>query len=218
MVGTEMQVFTHLEKIVEALLECPDPSGKRPSNGYKYRDSPYDKMSSEILGANFKVDAVIGNPNIYKTEDETEGIAVAAAQTAVALEFKKDTTDENVHEVSVWTSAMTSLSHNPPQNRKQLVSAANHIMNDDPRRNWMYGVRLTSPSSCITANNSKITIENTNMSLWYFSRSYSMKSASFNFKTVRFRPFFISLVNTNTLCVGVQDIHSSLPILPVCNG
>jgi len=28
------------------------------------------------------------------------------------------------------------------QNRLQLVSAANHIMNDDPRRMWMYGVWL----------------------------------------------------------------------------
>jgi len=26
------------------------------------------------------------------------------------------------------------------QNRLKLVSAANHIMNDDPRRMWMYGV------------------------------------------------------------------------------
>jgi len=26
------------------------------------------------------------------------------------------------------------------QNRRKLVSAANHIMNDDPRRMWMYGV------------------------------------------------------------------------------
>jgi hypothetical protein len=148
MAGTEMQVFKHLENIVKVLLECPDPSGKRASNGYQYRGSPYDEMSSEILGANFKVDAIIGNPNIYKTKGKKEGIAVAAAQTAVALEFKKDTTDENLHEVSVWTSATTSLSHNPLQNRKQLVSAANHIMNDDPRRNWMYGVRLTSLSSC----------------------------------------------------------------------
>ena len=27
------------------------------------------------------------------------------------------------------------------QNRIKVVSAANHIMNDDPRRMWMYGVR-----------------------------------------------------------------------------
>ena len=30
------------------------------------------------------------------------------------------------------------------QNRQQLLSAASYIMNDDPCRMWMYGVRVLS--------------------------------------------------------------------------
>ncbi|KAG2008947.1 hypothetical protein CC2G_014325 [Coprinopsis cinerea AmutBmut pab1-1] len=49
-------------------------------------------------------------------------------------------------------------------NRLQMASHVNHTMNEDPRRIFMYG----------------ITIENSNVSLWYFSRSHSMKSLSFD--------------------------------------
>jgi hypothetical protein len=52
MVGNEMQVFKPLEDIVKVLLECPDPSSKRASNGYHYIDSPRKEMASEIVGAN----------------------------------------------------------------------------------------------------------------------------------------------------------------------
>ncbi|KAJ3558621.1 hypothetical protein NP233_g11472 [Leucocoprinus birnbaumii] len=51
------------------------------------------------------------------------------------------------------------------ENREQLVGAANQIMNDDPRRMWMYG----------------ITIEAEKMAVWYFSRSHSVKCTSFDF-------------------------------------
>ncbi|KAF7775845.1 hypothetical protein Agabi119p4_4238 [Agaricus bisporus var. burnettii] len=151
----EMQTFKHLEEIVKALYDCPDPdrNSQRKLNGYRYLDCPGTDMASEIMGAGLKVDAVIYDPDIYKQGSKV--IPLAAAQTAVVMEFKKEATLKNVYE-----------------NRKQLVSAANHILNDDPRRNWMYG----------------ITIENTKMSLWYFSRSYSMKSASFSF-TKDFRSF-----------------------------
>jgi hypothetical protein len=57
-------------------------------------------MTSEIWGANFKVDAVIANPDIYKKGKRS--VTLAAAQTAVAMEFKKEATAEKVYEVSVW--------------------------------------------------------------------------------------------------------------------
>ncbi|KAJ2919101.1 hypothetical protein MD484_g1298, partial [Candolleomyces efflorescens] len=51
------------------------------------------------------------------------------------------------------------------QNRHQLVSTIVQIMNDDVRRMFMFG----------------ITIEGTQMTLWYFSRSHSTKTESFDF-------------------------------------
>jgi hypothetical protein len=99
-----MNTFKPLEKIVEALRDCPDPdpASTRVSNGYRYKDCPYQEMSSEIMGANFKVDAVIANPNIYNKSKKP--IALAAAQTAVAMEFKKEATADKIYEVSVSTA------------------------------------------------------------------------------------------------------------------
>ncbi|KAG8948429.1 hypothetical protein FRC04_009799 [Tulasnella sp. 424] len=51
------------------------------------------------------------------------------------------------------------------QNRAQLLSAATFCMNDDPRRMHIYG----------------ITVEDSTMAVWYFSRSHSVKSPDFDF-------------------------------------
>ncbi|KAF7776856.1 hypothetical protein Agabi119p4_5249 [Agaricus bisporus var. burnettii] len=106
-----------------------------------YRDCPYDGIKSEIAGSNFRVDACFsGNPYHFRKNH------VICSETAVVAEFKKSTKDFE-------------------DNREKLVSAASHIMNDDPCRMWMYG----------------ITIENTKMAVWYFSRSHSVKSETFDF-------------------------------------
>jgi hypothetical protein len=94
----EMKIFKALEEIVEALHHCLDPDQQRESNGYHYKDCPSQEMKSEILGANFKVDAVIANPDIYKIDGKV--IPLAAAQAAVVMEFKKAKTAEKVFEVS----------------------------------------------------------------------------------------------------------------------
>ncbi|KAG2008935.1 other/FunK1 protein kinase [Coprinopsis cinerea AmutBmut pab1-1] len=51
------------------------------------------------------------------------------------------------------------------ENRQQLVCHVNHTMNDDPRRLWVYGM----------------TIEDDQITIWYFSRSHSVMSTSFSF-------------------------------------
>ncbi|KAJ3521921.1 hypothetical protein NMY22_g12106 [Coprinellus aureogranulatus] len=51
------------------------------------------------------------------------------------------------------------------ENRSQIVSAMMHIMNDDVRRNFAYAV----------------TIEDDHVSLWYLSRSHSVKATSFSY-------------------------------------
>jgi hypothetical protein len=94
-----MKIFKSLERIMNTLIECPDPDinadRRRKPNGYSYKDCPNKAMKSEILGSNFRVDAVIANPDLYKDND----LDLAAAQTAVAMEFKKEATSKNVHEV-----------------------------------------------------------------------------------------------------------------------
>ncbi|KAF7775873.1 hypothetical protein Agabi119p4_4266 [Agaricus bisporus var. burnettii] len=143
---TDKSSIEHLANIVEALRNCADPHNERKSNMYRYKDSPDREVTVE-MDFDFKMDGVIANPGTY--EGGSKAIPLASGQTAVVMGFTKGDTPEKIY-----------------KKRQRLVTAANHIMNDDPRRNGAYG----------------ITIESTNMSLWYFSRSYSMKSASFNFK------------------------------------
>ncbi|KAF9439963.1 hypothetical protein P691DRAFT_620705, partial [Macrolepiota fuliginosa MF-IS2] len=81
-------------------------------------------------------------------------------------------------------------------NRQKLVSAANHIMNDDPRRVFMFG----------------FTIEDDKMALWYFSRSHSTKSKDFNFiqDYKQFISVFLSLIFADKAALGYDPmIHRS---------
>jgi hypothetical protein len=139
------------------------------------------------MGPNFKVDAVIYNPEIYKRA--RGAIHLAAAQTAVVMEFKEETTADSDEEYEVsYDCCQIFVSDNLFQNQNQLAAVANRVMNDDPRRKWMYGVRPNTLPLCVASllTALKITIEKTNMSLWYFSRSYSIKSAPFCFTKVGF--------------------------------
>jgi hypothetical protein len=110
MAESEMKTFRHLKQIVDALHGCPDPDpgSTRQSNGYHYQDCAYEEMASEIIGANFRIDAAIANPDVYKEGEQD--ITLAAAQTAVAMEFKKQAIADKVYEVSALTAALTSYS------------------------------------------------------------------------------------------------------------
>ncbi|KAF5363406.1 hypothetical protein D9756_001070 [Leucocoprinus leucothites] len=151
-IGTEQGIFKTIEEIVEAVVEPSSGTndhvdGHRPN--YQYKDCPNGNMIGEIQGATFRLDACI----IPKNSPSAESTTVNTWEAAVIAEFKRGEQSEI-------------------DNRKQLVSAASFIMNDDPRRMWMYG----------------ITIEDASMSLWYFSRSHSVKSLPFDF-TKDYRTF-----------------------------
>ncbi|EKM75058.1 hypothetical protein AGABI1DRAFT_132596 [Agaricus bisporus var. burnettii JB137-S8] len=85
-----------------------------------YHDRPNEYIKSEITGSNFGTYACFtGNPN------HAQNKRVLRAETAVIAEFKKSATaceDDMPH-----TRSRSSL-----QNYEKLVSAANHILNDDP--------------------------------------------------------------------------------------
>ncbi|KAF9454398.1 hypothetical protein P691DRAFT_770599 [Macrolepiota fuliginosa MF-IS2] len=139
---TENQVFARLQAIVDDLcqLECLEKGVKEPRQPQFYWMSCLNWTAGEIEGVNFRVNACITSNPDSKT--------VAFADTAVIAGFKR-----------------SGKSEEPYQSREQLVSAANQIMNDDPRRTWIYDV----------------TIEDNMMSVWYFCCSHSMKSHAFDF-------------------------------------
>ncbi|KAJ8691050.1 hypothetical protein PTI98_010659 [Pleurotus ostreatus] len=110
--------------------------GQKPS--LSYNSEPCKWNTSSIPGGNFKIDG--GLVNEEKSQRVTD--------TIVAMEFKNQRDIDQVL-----------------RNREQLLSAILHIMNDDIRRMFMFG----------------ITIERVRMNLWYFSRSHSIKSQSFEF-------------------------------------
>ncbi|KAG2019863.1 other/FunK1 protein kinase, variant 2 [Coprinopsis cinerea AmutBmut pab1-1] len=73
------------------------------------------------------------------------------------------------------------------QNRRQLASQVNHTMNDDPRRKFMFG----------------ITIEDDRVSLWFFSRSHSVKAKSFSMVE---RPDLLVEVLVSLLCATDEQL------------
>ncbi|KAJ3575710.1 hypothetical protein NP233_g915 [Leucocoprinus birnbaumii] len=155
--GREEVVFARLETIIAVLQDLnPDKIPDGRELGFRYKNTPYDKVKSERDGAGFKWDACL-RPAAVNSND------ILDTDAAVIAEFKKEVKHETVRE-----------------NRLQLVGSASHVINNDPCRMWIYG----------------ITIEDEQMSIWYFSRSHSVKSAPFDF-TRDFKTFvhvFVSLL------------------------
>ncbi|EKM75909.1 hypothetical protein AGABI1DRAFT_131808 [Agaricus bisporus var. burnettii JB137-S8] len=83
------------------------------------------------------------------------------------------------------------------QNRHHLITDALEILNDDPCRTWIYG----------------LAIENTVMSIWYFSRSHTVVSTSFDFtKDIKsFIYVFLSLMYATRVEIGYDPtVHRVL--------
>ncbi|KAJ3575704.1 hypothetical protein NP233_g913 [Leucocoprinus birnbaumii] len=155
--GREEVVFAKLERIVAALQDLdPDQIPDGRELGFRYKSTPYDRVQSERDGAGFKWDACL-RPATINSND------ILDTDAAVIAEFRKEAKQEAVR-----------------SNRMQLVGCASHVINNDPCRMWMYGIK----------------IEDEQMSIWYFSRSHSVKSVPFDF-TRDFKTFvhvFVSLL------------------------
>ncbi|EKM82149.1 hypothetical protein AGABI1DRAFT_105479 [Agaricus bisporus var. burnettii JB137-S8] len=141
-----IEVSSLISAYLEALRDkpCCDVKNERKWNGYGYTNCPDRKMKSDTLIADFNVDAVITNVVVCEAEEMNGAPSVEQAAIPVAFQL---------------TSEQASV------NQRNLKSAATQIINDDPRRNFLYGV----------------SIEGTMMSLWYFSRAHTIKSQSFDF-------------------------------------
>ena len=109
----ETEAFKKLEDIVKALTgqKCFSTDSKAPRKcNFNYHNCGYSHMVGEIPGSTFRIDGYF-SPKYSRPLFESTKVVVS--QVAVAAEF---------------------------QNRLKMVSAVNQIMNDDPRRMWMYGV------------------------------------------------------------------------------
>ncbi|KAF9439383.1 hypothetical protein P691DRAFT_787029, partial [Macrolepiota fuliginosa MF-IS2] len=113
--GTEKAVFSPLKAIADVISEyrsTGDTPGRVEIPHVKYRDCPDANVHSELRGATFKIDGCF---ELDKASGIVRhGVKLVASNIAVSAEFKKKEED--------WVD-----------NRQKLVSAASHIMNDDPR-------------------------------------------------------------------------------------
>ncbi|KAJ3567689.1 hypothetical protein NP233_g6201 [Leucocoprinus birnbaumii] len=158
---TEKTVFAKLTPIITALgsVDCVCEKEAQPRTlNFHYVDSSDIKICGEIKGSSYRVDACL-LPTLHDTPPKE----LTVSELALVAEYKKSSTTDKVYD-----------------DRLKVLSAANHIMNDDPRRMWTYGV----------------TIEHEKMALWYFSRSYSVKSEEFEYKKDRktFLKIFMSFL------------------------
>ncbi|KAF9441706.1 hypothetical protein P691DRAFT_790795 [Macrolepiota fuliginosa MF-IS2] len=177
--GTEKVVFSPLKAIADVISEYSftgDTPGRVETPHVKYRDCPDANVHSELRGATFKIDGCF---ELDKAGGIAKhGVKLAAPNIAVSAEFKKREED--------WVD-----------NRQKLVSAASHIMNDDPRRVFVFG----------------FTIEDDKMALWYFSRSHSTKSKDFNFirDYKQFISVFLSFIFADKAALGYDPmVHRSV--------
>ncbi|KAA1476268.1 hypothetical protein DENSPDRAFT_827146 [Dentipellis sp. KUC8613] len=121
--------------------------GRQPSCIMEQK--PYHTTSSEITGSTHKIDGYFKPIQSTIPDGEKEN-KTPTADIVVNCEWKLEDKDGG-----------------GVDNRRKVVSAACHGMNNDPLRQFTYS----------------ITTEDDAMTLWYWSRSHSAKSTSFEFTT-----------------------------------
>ncbi|KXN86766.1 Bifunctional purine biosynthetic protein ADE1 [Leucoagaricus sp. SymC.cos] len=152
----ETKAFSFIKDFADAVAEYKfsQPNEQRSDEPWLvYEDEPTKIVFSEIPGSDFKDDGFFKLGRSSKDPEFGRLLSklrttITAADIVVVGEYKRKLDPKDLFD-----------------NRSKLLSAANHIMSDDPRRSFMFG----------------ITIEGSRMSLWYFSRSHSTKSEDFDF-------------------------------------
>ncbi|KAF7776855.1 hypothetical protein Agabi119p4_5248 [Agaricus bisporus var. burnettii] len=123
--ATESKVLKTLGNIAATLNdELGQLDGRQ--RHFFYHDFRCDEMKYEFPGSNCRVDTCFtGNPGHARSKWH-----VICAETAVVAELRKSTKDF-------------------ADNHEKLVSAANHVMNDDPCRMWMYDHNREYRDGCL---------------------------------------------------------------------
>ncbi|KAJ2912567.1 hypothetical protein MD484_g7847, partial [Candolleomyces efflorescens] len=136
----EAGISDALKAIVVALTDARDDCYSNKGQHLRYVSSPNQTVVPCTKGGNFQID---GSLSFAEGRE-----ALHSTSIVVAMGFELERNYESLR-----------------RNRRQLVSAIVHIMNDDVRRTFMFG----------------ITIEGRRMNVWYFSRSHSIKAQSFDY-------------------------------------
>ncbi|KAG2008901.1 other/FunK1 protein kinase [Coprinopsis cinerea AmutBmut pab1-1] len=138
---SEIKHFDPMAALGEAIRDVLAKITGVKLNNYHIRMCPSSNLESDIDGCNQRIDAAA-----TENMGEVDG-KLRVTDIVVPFEFK------------VLRTRKTVIA-----NREQVASHANHTMNDDARRKFMFAV----------------TIEDDRVSLWFFSRSHSAKSRSFS--------------------------------------
>ncbi|KAF5363267.1 hypothetical protein D9756_001093 [Leucocoprinus leucothites] len=177
---SEAVVFSKLTQIIKDMVP-QDGNNDDRTRRFFYTDCGNKVVEGDISGGGFKPDAFV-------LRNEYTGGKITLSDAAVVAEFKKSNDPEVTRD-----------------NRLKIISAASHIMNNDPCRMWTYGVQSQSyflkQTQLIPG---KISIEKDMMSVWYFSRSHSVKTDGFNWieDPRTFIKVFVSFLFAKELEIG----------------
>lgn len=133
----EGKVFEHLEPIVDAIFAYAHSISKS-GNDYTFKLVPDSHLTASIAGTNHKMDACIIEDAKYKGVLTNDNIIIAK-------EFKKEKHWREQIDVCI-TASIAPLSRRrsfyASQVREKIVGDCHHILDDDPRRMFIFGVSL----------------------------------------------------------------------------
>lgn len=130
--GEEADVFENVAPIIQAIFDYVDSLSKR-GNKFTVKLVPANHLTASIAGTNHKMDACI-------IEDKNYTGVLTNNNIVIGKEFKKN---RNWRDQIVVSHPCCYSFPSPPnilQVREQIVGDSHHILNDDPRRMFIYGV------------------------------------------------------------------------------
>ncbi|EAU81605.2 other/FunK1 protein kinase [Coprinopsis cinerea okayama7 len=145
-VVNEKTIFSSFGKIVTEIRNCLLCIPGLYVNPFPLALCPDTWLGSAVSGANFRIDCCTTSQVDSDGKPDLEGKRLHVRNIVTPMEWKISSSERR-------------------SNRLQVTAAANHIMNDDVRRMFLYG----------------ISVENERVTLWYYSRSHSVMSKSFDF-------------------------------------
>ncbi|KAF5321079.1 hypothetical protein D9619_000255 [Psilocybe cf. subviscida] len=167
---TENVAFQPLGKIIDKIMRH---NPRKPKQNLHFKLCPDNWLTSDIDGGNFKIDACF-------TETHQPN-AVSNRRIFLPIELKQER-----------TSRLRMTVH------QQILGACHHILNEDPRRMWIFG----------------LIFENDVVSVWYFSRSHSVKTFAADWvRNPRLLiKIILSVVNAGHLALGVDPMVHIGPV------
>ncbi|KAF5316058.1 hypothetical protein D9619_006112 [Psilocybe cf. subviscida] len=160
--------------VIEAIFDYAKSVSKR---GNEFTLVPTDQLTESVATTNHNLDVCIVEDKDFVGVSKTNNIVIGK-------EFKKHIS---------WADQITV--------HEQLISESQYILNNDPRRMFIYGT----------------TMEDRRMSVFYFSRSHSVESISFDWVSGdvdRFIEIYLAFAFATPAELGVDPLVHKAPIKP----